>query len=137
MPRYKGNVVFKDVSFAYKKDYVLSNISFKAHPGRRSPLSVIPVRAKAQSSTCCSGSMIRKKEAITIDGTEGQRSAEAVAAHHMGIVLQDPYLFTGTIASNVSLGDERISRERVEHALRDVGAELPGPFAARLRRTGH
>lgn len=41
----------------------------------------------------------------------------------MGIVLQDPYLFTGTIASNVSLGDERISRERVERALREVGAD--------------
>ncbi|MNC51892.1 putative multidrug resistance ABC transporter ATP-binding/permease protein YheH [compost metagenome] len=41
----------------------------------------------------------------------------------MGIVLQDPYLFTGTIASNVSLGDDRISRERVERALREVGAD--------------
>lgn len=41
----------------------------------------------------------------------------------MGIVLQDPYLFTGTIASNVSLGDERITRERVERALREVGAD--------------
>ena len=41
----------------------------------------------------------------------------------MGIVLQDPYLFTGTIASNVSLGDERITRAQIEQALRDVGAE--------------
>ncbi|MNJ34584.1 putative multidrug resistance ABC transporter ATP-binding/permease protein YheH [compost metagenome] len=49
----------------------------------------------------------------------------------MGIVLQDPYLFTGTIASNVSLGDERISREAIVKALEDVGAtkilaHLPG-----------
>jgi ATP-binding cassette subfamily B multidrug efflux pump len=41
---------------------------------------------------------------------------------HMGIVLQDPFLFTGTIASNVSLDDPSISRERVEQALKDVGA---------------
>jgi ATP-binding cassette subfamily B protein len=41
---------------------------------------------------------------------------------HMGIVLQDPFLFTGTIASNVSLGDPSISRERVVQALKDVGA---------------
>jgi ATP-binding cassette subfamily B protein len=41
----------------------------------------------------------------------------------MGIVLQDPYLFTGTIASNVSLDDPSISREKVEKALKDVGAE--------------
>ena len=52
---------------------------------------------------------------------------------HMGIVLQDPFLFTGTIASNVSLDDPAISREKVEQALRDVGAydmfmQLPGGF---------
>ena len=41
----------------------------------------------------------------------------------MGIVSQDPYLFTGTIASNVSLGDPGITREQVEQALRDVGAD--------------
>ena len=41
---------------------------------------------------------------------------------HMGIVLQDPFLFTGTIASNVSLDDPSITRERVEPALREVGA---------------
>jgi ATP-binding cassette subfamily B protein len=40
----------------------------------------------------------------------------------MGIVLQDPFLFTGTIASNVSLNDPRITREAVVQALRDVGA---------------
>lgn len=41
----------------------------------------------------------------------------------MGIVLQDPYLFTGTVASNVSLGDSRITREQVNKALHDVGAD--------------
>ena len=38
-----------------------------------------------------------------------------------GIVLQDPFLFTGTLESNVRLGDEDISRARVESALREVG----------------
>lgn len=42
---------------------------------------------------------------------------------HMGIVLQDPFLFTGTIESNVSLGNAEIPKERVRKALRDVGAE--------------
>lgn len=41
----------------------------------------------------------------------------------MGIVLQDPYLFTGTVASNVSLEDSRITREQVNKALHDVGAD--------------
>lgn len=61
MPRYKGNVVFDDVSFAYKKITCLT-ISRSKHPKvRRSLWSVIPVRVKAQSLTCYSGSMIRKK----------------------------------------------------------------------------
>jgi len=60
---------------------------------------------------------------------------------HMGIVLQDPFLFTGTIASNVSLGDPGISRERVEQALRDVGAydmfaNLPGGIDAPIIEKG-
>ncbi len=41
---------------------------------------------------------------------------------HMGIVLQDPFLFSGTVASNVSLENEKISKERIVKALRDVGA---------------
>ncbi len=41
----------------------------------------------------------------------------------MGIVLQDPFLFSGTVASNVSLENENISKERIVKALRDVGAE--------------
>ncbi len=41
----------------------------------------------------------------------------------MGIVLQDPYLFTGTIESNVSLGDPRISREKVQSSLYAVGGD--------------
>ncbi len=42
----------------------------------------------------------------------------------MGIVLQDPFLFTGTIASNVSLEDPSITRERIDKALKEVGADL-------------
>ncbi len=42
---------------------------------------------------------------------------------HMGIVLQDPFLFSGTVASNVSLENEKISKERIIKALHDVGAE--------------
>jgi ATP-binding cassette subfamily B protein len=42
---------------------------------------------------------------------------------HMGIVLQDPFLFSGTVASNVSLENEKISKDRIVKALRDVGAE--------------
>jgi ATP-binding cassette subfamily B multidrug efflux pump len=60
---------------------------------------------------------------ITIDGIDVQKLPRQTMREHMGIVLQDPYLFTGTVASNVSLNDPAISRERVQSALDAVGAE--------------
>jgi ATP-binding cassette subfamily B protein len=64
-----------------------------------------------------------QKGKITIDGRDIETIPRQTIRNHMGIVLQDPYLFTGTIASNVSLDDPSITREKIEKALTDVGAE--------------
>lgn len=123
MPRYKGNVVFKDVSFAYKKDFVLKNISFEARPGETVALVGHTGSGKSSIINLLFRFYDPQRGTITIDGQEVKSIPKQWLRSHMGIVLQDPYLFTGTIASNVSLGDERISRERVERALREVGAD--------------
>lgn len=123
MPRYKGNVEFKDVSFAYKKDYVLKNISFAAKQGQTVALVGHTGSGKSSIINLLFRFYDPQKGTITIDGQPVKDLPKQWIRQHMGIVLQDPYLFTGTIASNVSLGDERISRETVEKALRDVGAE--------------
>ncbi|WP_340016685.1 ABC transporter ATP-binding protein [Paenibacillus sp. FSL K6-1318] len=123
MPRYKGNVVFDDVSFAYKKDYVLNNISFKASQGQTVALVGHTGSGKSSIINLLFRFYDPQKGKITIDGQNVKDLPKQWIREHMGIVLQDPYLFTGTIASNVSLGDEKISRERIEQALRDVGAE--------------
>ncbi|WP_099091659.1 ABC transporter ATP-binding protein [Paenibacillus riograndensis] len=123
MPRYKGNVVFKDVSFAYKKDFVLKNISFEARPGETVALVGHTGSGKSSIINLLFRFYDPQRGTITIDGQEVKSIPKQWLRSHMGIVLQDPYLFTGTIASNVSLGDERISRERVERALQEVGAD--------------
>ncbi|NQX46324.1 ABC transporter ATP-binding protein [Paenibacillus tritici] len=123
MPRYKGNVVFKDVSFAYKKDFVLRDISFEARPGETVALVGHTGSGKSSIINLLFRFYDPQRGSITIDGQEVTDLPKQWLRSHMGIVLQDPYLFTGTIASNVSLGDERISRERVERALREVGAD--------------
>jgi len=123
MPRYKGNVVFDDVSFAYKKDYVLNNISFKASQGQTVALVGHTGSGKSSIINLLFRFYDPQKGRITIDGQNVKDLPKQWIRQHMGIVLQDPYLFTGTIASNVSLGDERISRKKIEQALRDVGAE--------------
>ncbi|MED5016999.1 ABC transporter ATP-binding protein [Paenibacillus chibensis] len=124
MPRYKGNVEFKNVSFAYKKDnYVLKNINFEAEQGQTVALVGHTGSGKSSIINLLFRFYDPQKGSITIDGQEVKDLPKQWIRHHMGIVLQDPYLFTGTIASNVSLGDEKITREQVEKALRDVGAE--------------
>ncbi|MGN7356119.1 ABC transporter ATP-binding protein [Paenibacillus sp. SAF-054] len=124
MPRYKGNVEFKDVSFAYKKDnYVLKNINFEAEQGQTVALVGHTGSGKSSIINLLFRFYDPQKGTITIDGQNVKDLPKQWIRHHMGIVLQDPYLFTGTIASNVSLGDEKITREQIEKALRDVGAE--------------
>ncbi|MBY0009902.1 ABC transporter ATP-binding protein [Paenibacillus typhae] len=123
MPRYKGKVEFNNVSFAYKKDFVLKDISFEARPGETVALVGHTGSGKSSIINLLFRFYDPQRGSITIDGQEVTSIPKQWLRSHMGIVLQDPYLFTGTIASNVSLGDDRISRERVERALREVGAD--------------
>ncbi|MFE9274610.1 ABC transporter ATP-binding protein [Paenibacillus glucanolyticus] len=123
MPRYMGNVEFQDVSFAYKKDYVLKNISFEAKQGQTVALVGHTGSGKSSIINLLFRFYDPQKGTITIDGQPVTDIPKQWLRKHMGIVLQDPYLFTGTIASNVSLGDPSITREQVEQALRDVGAD--------------
>ncbi|OBA01089.1 multidrug ABC transporter permease [Paenibacillus polymyxa] len=123
MPRYKGQVEFNDVSFAYKKDDVLKHISFTAQPGQTVALVGHTGSGKSSIINLLFRFYDPQKGTITIDGTPVKNIPKQWLRHHMGIVLQDPYLFTGTVASNVSLGDSRITREQVNKALHDVGAD--------------
>ncbi|GAB6989019.1 ABC transporter ATP-binding protein [Paenibacillus pini] len=123
MPRYKGNVQFKDVSFAYNKDYVLKNINFEAEQGQTVALVGHTGSGKSSIINLLFRFYDPQKGQIRIDGQDVKDLPKQWIRHHMGIVLQDPYLFTGTIASNVSLGDDKITREQVDKALQDVGAD--------------
>jgi ATP-binding cassette subfamily B multidrug efflux pump len=124
MPCYQGNVRFDNVSFAYQEDqYVLKNISFEAWPGETVALVGHTGSGKSSIINLLFRFYDVKEGAILIDGANVQDVPKQLIRQHMGIVLQDPFLFTGTIASNVSLNDPKISRERVEKALQDVGAE--------------
>ncbi|MBY0122780.1 ABC transporter ATP-binding protein [Bacillus sp. S/N-304-OC-R1] len=124
MPRYEGNVVFDNVSFAYKDDeYVLKNLSFAAKRGETVALVGHTGSGKSSIMNLLFRFYDPSKGKIYIDGNDITALPRQTIREHMGIVLQDPYLFTGTIASNVSLNDPKITREKVEDALKAVGAE--------------
>ncbi|WP_010283561.1 ABC transporter ATP-binding protein [Bacillus timonensis] len=124
MPRYKGNVVFDHVNFGYKEgEYVLKDISFEAKQGETVALVGHTGSGKSSIMNLLFRFYDCKEGQISIDGKNVNDIPKQQLRKHMGIVLQDPYLFTGTIASNVSLDDPFISREKVEKALLDVGAD--------------
>ncbi|PCK72555.1 ABC transporter-like protein [Paenibacillus larvae subsp. larvae B-3650] len=124
MPRYRGDVVFDKVSFAYKEEeYVLKRVSFEAKQGETVALVGHTGSGKSSIMNLLFRFYDPQKGKILIDGMRIRDIPKQMLRQHMGIVLQDPFLFTGTVASNVSLNDPSISRERVEKALRDVGSE--------------
>jgi ATP-binding cassette, subfamily B, multidrug efflux pump len=124
IPRYKGNVKFEHVSFGYREgEYVLKDIDFEAGHGETIALVGHTGSGKSSIMNLLFRFYECGKGKIIIDGMEITDIPRQTLRKHMGIVLQDPFLFTGTIASNVSLDDPSITREQVEKALQDVGAD--------------
>ncbi|MDB5052137.1 MAG: putative multidrug resistance transporter ATP-binding/permease protein YheH [Bacilli bacterium] len=121
--RYRGNVKFEGVHFAYlKDDYVLQDITFEAKQGQTIALVGHTGSGKSSILNLLFRFYDSNQGRITIDDRDVREIPKQLLRQHMGIVLQDPFLFIGTIASNVSLDDPAITREMVEKALRDVGA---------------
>jgi ATP-binding cassette subfamily B multidrug efflux pump len=121
--KYKGHVRFEDVSFAYiPEEDVLKHITFEAQHGETVALVGHTGSGKSSILNLLFRFYDVGRGKIIVDGQDILSIPKQQLRRHMGIVLQDPFLFTGTIASNVSLDDPAISRERVVQALRDVGA---------------
>ncbi|WP_422122704.1 ABC transporter ATP-binding protein [Planococcus sp. X10-3] len=122
--RYRGNVRFEDVWFAYKEEeYVLKDLTFEAKQGETVALVGHTGSGKSSIMNLLFRFYDVSKGSITIDGININDMSRQSVREHMGIVLQDPYLFSGTIESNITLGDKRISRERAIRALEEVGGE--------------
>lgn len=124
MTRYRGDVRFEDVHFSYDGETdVLHGISFAARQGETVALVGHTGSGKSSIMNLLFRFFDVRTGQITIDGMNIAKIPHQYLRKHMGIVLQDPFLFTGTIANNVNLGDEAISREQIDHALRNVGAD--------------
>ncbi|GLF91156.1 putative multidrug resistance ABC transporter ATP-binding/permease protein YheH [Bacillus safensis] len=121
--KIEGHVQFKDVTFAYNEGKnVLKNITFEAKKGQ----TVALVGHTGSGKSSIMNLLLRfydiQQGDILIDGKSIYDQSRQTLRKQMGIVLQDPYLFSGTIASNVSLGNEDIKRETIESSLKQVGA---------------
>ncbi|WP_152654925.1 ABC transporter ATP-binding protein [Oceanobacillus sp. CFH 90083] len=131
--KYRGTISFDHVYFAYQKeDYVLKDISFQVDAGQ----TVAFVGHTGSGKSSIMNLLFRfydpQKGRITIDGMDTSSLSRQQVRSHMGIVLQDPFLFSGTILSNVTMQDDKISRATAIAALKAVGADR---FIEKLPKT--
>ncbi len=130
----RGEVEFKDVWFAYKKDeWILKGVSFKVDANQ----SVAFVGATGAGKTTILKLLTRdydiQRGQIFLDGIDIKTIKRSSLRSFIGQMLQDVFMFTGTIASNITLRDETFTKEDIEIAAKYVNAErfiekLPGRY---------
>lgn len=128
--RFAGEVEFKDVWLSYRPgEPVLKGISFHVAPGEKIAL----VGATGGGKTSIISALCRfyevERGAILVDGIDIREWNKQELRRHLGLVLQDVFLFSGDIAANITLGDPRISEAQMRDAARR--AQI-APFIERL-----
>lgn len=137
----RGEIRFENVWFAYKPNqYILKNINFTIKPGEKVAL-VGPTGAGKSSiiRLLCRLYDVNKGQ-ILVDGINIKYLPQAELRKHIGVILQDGFLFAGDIKSNITLG-ERYSFEEIEASAKSTNihefiAELPQGYNTQLRERG-
>jgi ATP-binding cassette subfamily B multidrug efflux pump len=124
LPHVRGEIRFDNVSFAYNEgDWVLRDVDFTIGAGE----SVAIVGATGAGKTSIISLISRfydvQRGAIRLDGVDIRQLSQLELRRHVGVVLQDPFIFAGTIASNIRLNNTSIDDTRVRAAARFVNAD--------------
>jgi len=124
LPTIRGEVSFENVSFNYSDDptTVLENINMHIQPGETVALVGETGAGKSTLVKLISRFHDPVSGRILIDGHDLRQVAQQSLRKQMGIVLQDPFLFNGTVAENIRFGRLEASDEEVETAAKAVGA---------------
>jgi ATP-binding cassette subfamily B multidrug efflux pump len=130
--RAKGKIEFRNVWFSYKEDdWVLKDVSFSIEPGE----SIALVGHTGSGKTTVTNLLMRfydvRKGRILLDGVDLREWDLNSLRKNFAVVLQDVFLFSGTIGDNIRLGNKDIPDEKVEWAAREVSAE---PFIRKLSK---
>jgi len=124
----RGEIEFRNVWFSYRnvsepadEDWVLRDVSFRIAPGQTFAI----VGHTGAGKTTLISLLLRfydiHRGQILLDGVDIRLLDLQDLRRHFGIVLQDPFLFTGTIETNIRLGTAGITREDVERAIEKIG----------------
>jgi ATP-binding cassette subfamily B protein len=130
--KIKGHIELKNVWFAYvDEEYVLKNINFEVKQGQTIALVGATGAGKSSIINLISRFYEINKGNILIDGTDIREFELGTLRKHIGVVMQDVFLFSNSIYYNITLGNPSITREQVLDAAEKVGARkfierLPG-----------
>lgn len=140
--RFKGKIEFENVHFAYDPAVpVLKGISFVAHPGETIALVGPTGSGKTSITSLLTRLYDFQSGQIKIDDIAIQSYELETLRGQVGVVLQDVFLFSGSIYDNITLRNTSISRNRVEEAARMIGlhdfiCSLPGGYDYDVRERG-
>lgn len=137
-----GKVEFKNVWFAYQGiDYVLKDLSFDIQPGET--LAIVGSTGSGKSSTISILNRLYEiqKGSIEIDGINIRDFDLQYLRDRMAVVLQDVFLYSGSVMDNINLRNEKIAKEQVIEAAKMIGAhefieKLPGGYDYEVMERG-
>ncbi len=142
VPKIKGDVEFKNVNFAYNEiDYVLKDLNFKLNAGETLAICGSTGSGKSTIINILNRFYEIQKGAILIDGTDIRDYELMNLRKRIAIVLQDVFLFSGSVMENITLRDESISETEVIEAAKLIGAhefiaKLPGGYDYQVMERG-
>lgn len=142
LERVRGELEFRNVWFAYEPgNWVLRDVSFHIREGEKVAIVGATGAGKTSIISLVSRFYDVQKGQVLVDGVDVRDVPQADLRRQVGVVLQDPFLFTGSIARNIRLNEERITDEQVRQAARQVYADrfiqqLPDGYDTLVRERG-
>jgi ABC-type multidrug transport system fused ATPase/permease subunit len=137
----RGEIEFRNVSFAYNDgDEILHDVSFRVAPGEKVAIGAHGGREDDNHQVAVAPANEPCRE-IRLDGVNIRDLRARDLRRHVGVVLQDVFIFSGDVDYNIRLGDDAIPVERAVEAARHVNADrfirrLPGGYHEEIRERG-
>ncbi|MCX8019243.1 MAG: ABC transporter ATP-binding protein/permease [Chitinophagaceae bacterium] len=138
----EGKIEFQNVWFAYRNNhYVLKNVSFNVNPGET--VAIVGHTGSGKSTLIHLLNRLYPLEqgVIKLDGIPIQEYKTECLRRHIGVVLQDVFLFSGSVLDNITLHNPEITEEQVKEAARlidihDFIMKLPGGYHYHVKERG-